>query len=639
LTLGDFVQQSRHSRSTNVTEPRQNIAKDNPPLTFHIKTYGCQMNVSDSDIVRAVMLENGYKELSPTATEEVQEVIVQQNSGHLQAATTPDILLTNTCAIREKAEDKVWQRLRHLRKHRSKKQIVGVLGCMAERLQEKLLAENMADVVVGPDQYRQLPELLQSIVLQQRQQQAAEEQEKRKQQRPQAMNVELSLQETYDDIIPVRDEASNPFSAFVSIQRGCSNRCSFCIVPFTRGGQERSRPFQSIVDEVSHLVERENLKEVVLLGQNVNSYHDRSPQAMEARPETTTLPLSNEGFRSRIRRPEGGGYRFVDLVEAVSDISPELRVRFTSPHPKDYPSDLLYLMAERPNVCSQLHMPAQSGSTSMLRRMKRGYSRDAYMELIDTVKNVIPDVALSSDFIAGFCDETEEEHADTVSLLEYVEYEQAFLFAYSMREKTHANRTMEDNVPAPLKQRRLQELIDVFRERVHAKNVRVETGHLRLVLVEGPTKKQSKILESGCATWHGRTDQNKRVLFSVNDVQNYDDFYRMTAQAWNEQDVLRILEQQQQFVTSPSEGSIIAPLSNTAVGPGDYAVVYITEAKGHTLRGRLLWKTNLADFHRFELKHLSSRDQDWLDIFKESLLQCHDVRLQQDDTPLAAAGQ
>ncbi|KAL3909603.1 MAG: hypothetical protein SGILL_008022 [Bacillariaceae sp.] len=266
----------------------------------------------------------------------------------------------------------------------------------------------------------------------------------------------------------------------------------------------------------------------------------------------------------------------------------------------------------------------------MLKRMKRGYSREAYMELIDTVKHVIPDVALSSDFIAGFCDETEEEHADTLSLLEYVEYEQAFLFAYSMREKTHANRTMEDNVPAAIKQRRLQELIDVFREKVHAKNVRVETGKLRLVLIEGPTKKQNTDLDPGSMTWHGRTDQNKRVLFSVDNVENADDFRAMTAQTWNENDVLNVLGEQEQH------GSTASPLVNTTVSPGDYAVVYITEAKGHTLRGRLLWGTTLADFHQFESKHLRSLDPNQLDAFKQSLLQCHDLRVPQEDSLLAA---
>jgi ribosomal protein RSM22 (predicted rRNA methylase) len=371
------------------------------------------------------------------------------------------------------------------------------------------------------------------------------------------------------------------------------------------------------------LVDTQNLKEIVLLGQNVNSYHDTSVEALQAAtPRTNPISLSNNGFRSRIQRPELGGYRFVDLVEAVSDISPELRVRFTSPHPKDYPVELLHLMAERPNVCSQLHMPAQSGSSSMLKRMKRGYTREAYMELIDTVHSIIPDVALSSDFIAGFCDETEKEHADTLSLLEYVEYEQAFLFAYSMREKTHANRTMEDNIPPAIKQRRLQELIDVFRDRIHAKNVRVETGRLRLVLVEGPTKKQSQQAHPGTSTWHGRTDQNKRVLFSAYDVKN--DGNVITAQTSNEHCIQRLLEcqqQQPQNLQNMLKERMEEFSDNTTLVPGDYAVVYVTEAKGHTLRGRLLWKTSLVNFSSFESNHLMRLDPLAIDTLKENLLQ------------------
>lgn len=467
LTLGDFVH--KKANLDNITSERSKSG-----LSFHIKTYGCQMNVNDSDIVRAVLLEQGYTE----AEEEADA----------------DIWLTNTCAIRDKAEQKVWQRLRTLKKQKSPNQVVGLLGCMAERLQDELLKENMADLVVGPDAYRDLPRLLRDLT-------------DSEDPLEQAINVQLSLEETYQDIVPVRDGKSAT-SAFVSIQRGCSNRCSFCIVPFTRG-RERSRPFESIVNEVRELVELHNMKEVVLLGQNVNSYHDRSEAALEARPFNATPSLSNSGFRNRVRRPSQGGYTFPDLVEAIADISPELRLRFTSPHPKDYPQELLHLMAERPNICNQLHMPAQSGSTSMLKRMKRGYSREAYLELIDSVQSIIPDVALSSDFIAGFCDETEEEHLDTVSLLEQVQYEQAFLFAYSMRNKTHAHRTMEDNVPADIKSRRLQELIDTYRANVQAKNERVEQGKLRLVLLEGEAKRQ---MFPGMATWHGRTDQNKVSL-------------------------------------------------------------------------------------------------------------------------------
>eukprot|EP00536_Pseudo-nitzschia_multiseries_P009012 jgi/Psemu1/199737/e_gw1.244.58.1 len=587
LSLSDFVHRGGLSDNNNnsgagtaATATAKGSKEHEIPVgTFHIKTYGCQMNVSDSDIVRAVLLEHGYAEATVENTAgNLHNTHHKHKTKRQQAqaqAWTPesnaDIILTNTCAIREKAEEKVWQRLRHLRKNKGSKQIVGVLGCMAERLQTKLLEENVADLVVGPDAYRDLPRLLQQLT-------KATQNSRRR--RPKAINVDLSTSETYEDIMPVRGgEASNPFSAFVSIQRGCSNRCSFCIVPFTRGGKERSRPFRSIVDEVSYMVETQNLKEVVLLGQNVNSYHDRSPLALQERPDLNILSLSNEGFRSRIKRPNVGGYRFVDLVEAVADVSPELRIRYTSPHPKDYPFELLQLMAERPNVCSQLHMPAQSGSTEMLKRMKRGYTREAYMELIDTVRTVIPDVAISSDFIAGFCDETEQEHADTLSLLEYVEYEQAFLFAYSMRDKTHASRAMEDNVAADVKQRRLQELIDVFREKVHAKNERVEVGRLRLVLVEGPTKKQQADLPEGTATWHGRTDQNKRILFD-----------------------------------NLAGGTGITDLS-----PGDYAVVSVTEAKGHTLRGRMLWKTTLSDFAQFESGHLPKLQPQDLDVLQENL--------------------
>jgi MiaB/RimO family radical SAM methylthiotransferase len=673
LSLSDFVQQSRRSddkipraaASTEFPEPRG---------TFFIKTYGCQMNVSDSDIVRAVLLENGYREAtmddanssSSSSRNNTDSTTIMsksnRNNGKKKKVPTPestaDIILTNTCAIREKAEEKVWQRLYHLRKNKGKHQIVGVLGCMAERLQTKLLEENVADLVVGPDAYRDLPQLLrqitvdapenrnttnnstsgddvnakQDIGVEQSRHQLDSQQtmepnkpqirEHKKNRRPKAINVDLSTVETYDDIMPVRgEEASNPFSAFVSIQRGCSNRCSFCIVPFTRGGKERSRPFQSIVDEVSYMVETQNLKEVVLLGQNVNSYHDRSPMALEERPELNILSLSNDGFRSRIRRPNIGGYRFVDLVEAVADVSPELRIRYTSPHPKDYPLELLQLMAERPNVCSQLHMPAQSGSTDMLKRMKRGYTREAYIELIDTVKSVIPDVAISSDFIAGFCDETEDEHKDTVSLLKYVEYEQAFLFAYSMRDKTHASRAMEDNIAADVKQRRLQELIDVYRERVHSKNERVEVGKFRLVLVEGPTKKQKPDLALGRATWHGRTDQNKRILF---DVEKATGSGLRNAKVWKEDHVLEVLQQQHQ---QPTTADLQIPLGHptasngsTDLIPGDYAVVSVTEAKGHTLRGRVLWKTTISDFARFESNHLTKlRSQD-MSLLQEILL-------------------
>jgi MiaB/RimO family radical SAM methylthiotransferase len=597
FSLADFVSGTASASASTVLSPsniNSNInsnSNSNSKInkSFHIKTYGCQMNVNDTDIVRAILIEHGYQ---PAVDE-----------------ASADIWLTNTCAIRDKAEQKVWQRLRLLKKTKSKAkshQVVGLLGCMAERLQHEILKDNMADVVVGPDAYRDLPRLLGTLF--------PKEEEEDHYVRQQAINVELSLDETYSDITPVRDDYHS-HSAFVSIQRGCSNRCSFCIVPFTRG-QERSRPLESIVQEIQHLVDSGGVKEVVLLGQNVNSYHDRSDAALLVNPTAMTLGLSNTGFRNRVHRPTTqGGYPFCDLVDAVSMISPELRVRFTSPHPKDYPFELLQLMAERPNVCNQLHMPAQSGSTSMLQRMKRGYTREAYLELMETVHSVIPDVALSSDFIAGFCQETDEEHADTVSLLEQVQYDQAFLFAYSMREKTYAHRRLQDNVPPEVKKARLQELIDTYRTTVHAKNERVEIGKLRLVLIEGASKRN---MQEGQVTWSGRTDQNKRILFNVTPVQEQETAVQAMDGEW-----MTTFLRQGSFLHSQNDASLYAagpPGMTTSLVPGDYAVVQVTEAKGHTLRGRLLWKTSLAKFAEVESNVISKLDDYELTRLKESLL-------------------
>jgi Radical SAM superfamily len=339
---------------------------------------------------------------------------------------------------------------------------------------------------------------------------------------------------------------------------------------------------------------------------------------------TAQLGLSNAGFRSRgTNRSLGGGYSFVDLVDAVSHRHPELRVRFTSPHPKDYPVELLQLMSERANVCNQLHLPAQSGSTTMLKRMKRGYSREAYLELIESVHDMIGhgnrgEVALSSDFIAGFCGETQAEHDDTVSLLQRVQYDQAYLFAYSMREKTHASRTMVDNVPAEIKQARLQELIDTFRTTVHAKNELHEIGKLRLVLVEGPSKKQQKGDLSPnnniTMTWHGRTDQNKRILFPVvprlDEEVGQDGLGSLSATAlegdWMEAQWLQQggMPGFDALSSSLIEATTIPPFSTktTRLVPGDYAVVQVTEAKGHSLRGKLLWRTTLQNFSELQGK-------------------------------------
>lgn len=367
------------------------------------------------------------------------------------------------------------------------------------------------------------------------------------------------------------------------------------MVPFTRG-RERSRPLDSIVSEVQLLLE-EGVKEVVLLGQNVNSYHDKSEAAVMESP-SSDYQTSNAGFTNLYRLRGGAGYYFADLVERVSDLSPELRVRFTSPHPKDYPPELLELMAERSNVCSQLHMPAQSGSSSVLQRMRRGYTREAYLELIDTVVSKIPDVAITSDFIAGFCGETEEEHQDTLSLMKKVQYDQAFMFAYSMRGKTHAQRQLQDDVPEEVKSHRLQEIIHLFRTQVQQRNDEREVGRLRLVLLEGESKKSTP----EAVTWQGRTDQNKRIVFPItNDLS-----FRTDKDA-------RALLRQLQITGGGISTNGQEEYGTVQIKPGDYAVVQVTEARGHTLRGQLLWSTTLSSFAEM---HLSLDDEQ---LLKEAL--------------------
>lgn len=563
--LNDFLSgkqtKSIAAIDTDTDTRRQPPVQSSKNISFHLKTYGCQMNVNDSDIVRSVLLENGFLEA--------------------QDESQASVLLTNTCAIREGAEEKVWHRMRELRgrfARKKGKKIVGVLGCMAERLKEELFQDGLADLVVGPDAYRDLPRLLNDL--------ASESSPVEK-----AVSVQLSMEETYADITPVRRNTDD-VSAFVSVQRGCSNRCSFCIVPYTRGGIERSRPFQSVVSEVKALY-NEGVKEITLLGQNVNSYHDQSAEAVAAMPNSD-YRMSNNGFRSRIRRG-GAGHYFVDLVEAVASISPELRVRFTSPHPRDYPPELLSLMAEKPNVCNSLHMPAQSGSSSVLKRMRRGYTREAYLELMADVHATIPDVAISSDFISGFCDETEEEHLETLSLMEHVRYDQAFMFAYSLREKTHAHRIMQDNVPEATKLRRLQEVIDTFRYHVQRKNEEVELGRLRLVLVEGESKRS----KPGSRSWSGRTDQNKRILFPGDDSG---------CVAFGESALYNILGALKNGIPSNVTWDL-NPAVRVNLKPGDYAIAEVTEVKGHGLRGRVLCRSSIQ---LFEESGLSKPDQTML---------------------------
>lgn len=413
---------------------------------FYIETYGCQMNFADSEIVNAILLDEGMQAVNE--------------------AELADIILVNTCSIRENAETKVWNRLKEFRGLKSQKDslTVGVLGCMAERIKDQIIEEEqLVDIVVGPDAYRDIPRLIEEV------------EDGRK-----AVNVLLSLEETYADIAPVRT-TGNGVSAFVSIMRGCDNMCSFCVVPFTRG-RERSRPIESILHEIQQL-SNEGYKEVTLLGQNVNSYKD-------------------------------GVHTFTTLMDRASLINPEIRFRFSSPHPKDFPDDLLHLIAERPNLCNYIHIPAQAGSDSMLERMRRPYTRDQYLSLIKKMKTIIPGCSLSTDIIAGFCGETEEEHKQTLSLMKEVEYDLAYMFAYSERERTLAYRKFEDDVPEEVKKRRLSEIISQQMSIQHKSN-KAELGNRHVVLVEGTSKRSEDQLS-------GRTDTNKMVVFDRMDFERGD---------------------------------------------------------------------------------------------------------------------
>ena len=534
-----------------------------PRRRAYIETYGCQMNVSDSEIVASVLNANDY-DLTDT---------------HEDA----DAILVNTCAIRDGAEAKIWARLRQLKavkrdreiewKRASRKgesdarpaPVVGILGCMGERLKEKLLeADGLADLVAGPDAYRDLPRLIDAARGDDGGDLGA------------AINTQLSLEETYADIAPVRRPNAGP-SAFVSIMRGCNNMCAFCIVPFTRG-RERSRPVGSILNEIRRLSD-EGVKEVTLLGQNVNSFADMSMSSggdssgdVGTRIGTTGLSGNHgsdpferyyaPGFVSVYKPKRDGAVRFAELLDAVADVDPEMRVRFTSPHPKDFPDEVLRVIAERPNVTKQLHMPAQSGSSSVLERMRRGYTREAYLDLVARARRDIPGVALSSDFISGFCGETEEEHADTVSLMHLVGYEKAFMFAYSMREKTAAARRLNDDVPEHVKKRRLAEVIDAQRKGAEDANA-LEVGRVHCVLVEGRSKRSDERMS-------GRTCTNKRVIVDgVDTAAEYD-------------------------VTEGSQHGSPTVTMNS----GDYVAVRIDRAGANTLYGTPLGRTELGRFHR-----------------------------------------
>jgi len=410
--------------------------KDTDKLAF-IETYGCQMNFSDTEIVASILREMGY---SFTSNEK-----------------EADIIFLNTCSIRENAELKIWNRLKSFKraKRNNPGLLIGVLGCMAERLRKKLLErEKLVDMVVGPDAYRTLPALV------------AEAESGQK-----AVNVLLSREETYADISPIRLN-TNGISAFVSIMRGCNNMCSFCVVPYTRG-RERSRDYNSIVAECQELVEM-GYKEVTLLGQNVDSYKFEDCS-------------------------------FANLLEKVALVSPELRIRFSTSHPKDITDEVLYTMAKYENICNYIHLPVQSGNSRILELMRRGYTREWYKAKIERIREIIPGCAISTDIITGFCSETEEEHKDTVSLMEWVRYEHAFMFAYSERPGTPASKKLKDDVPEKEKKARLSEIIAMQMQIAKEKN-QLDIGQTFKVLIEGNSKRSDK-------DFCGRNGQNKMVVF------------------------------------------------------------------------------------------------------------------------------
>ena len=390
--------------------------------------------------------------------------------------------------------------------------------------------------------------------------------------------------------------------------------CSFCVVPFTRG-RERSRDMSSILREIEQLVKEEGIKEIVLLGQNVNGFHDTSSSSAILYPLNTRYETSSSGFTSlyQSRARERPGARFSDLLVSVAAISPDLRVRFTSPHPKDFPTDVLLAVANNPNICASLHLPIQSGSNSVLSRMRRGYTREAYLELVKIARSMIPNLKISTDIITGFCGETEEEHQDTLHLMEEMRYDQAFMFAYSLREKTHAARTMEDDVPDEVKSRRLQEIIALFRKNVVARNYEMESGTLRLVLVEGLSSKAT--LEKPTLT--GRTDGNQRVVFETGQILGLDGSsvsfikpFDCNSTLWDDRSLNReqvldmlavIANTSRNAINDLSSADSDGSFSSTNF-QGQYVVVKILEAKNTTLRGVAVGRSNIRDFGERERK-------------------------------------
>jgi tRNA-2-methylthio-N6-dimethylallyladenosine synthase len=416
---------------------------------FYIESYGCAMNFADSEVVASILQQNGYG-----------ATLIPQEA---------DLILLNTCSIREKAEQTVRKRLNDFKnlKKRNKGMLVGVLGCMAERLKAKFLEEEkLVDIVAGPDAYRSLPVLIAEAGGGQK-----------------AVNVLLSRDETYADIAPIRLN-SNGVTAFVSITRGCNNMCSFCVVPFTRG-RERSRDAQSIVQECRDLFEN-GYREITLLGQNVDSYY--------------FIPEGQHDMDN----PQAA-VTFASLLQMVAQLSPELRVRFSTSHPKDITDEVLHTIAQYDNICNYIHLPVQSGSSRILQLMNRTYTREWYIAKINRIKEIIPDCGISTDIICGFCTETEEDHQQTMSLMELCRYDLAYMYFYSERPGTLAARRYKDDIPEETKKRRLAEVVALHRHNALL-SMQKDVGKTFKILVEGDSKKSSE-------HWAGRTDQNKVVIF------------------------------------------------------------------------------------------------------------------------------
>ncbi|MGK6350249.1 tRNA (N6-isopentenyl adenosine(37)-C2)-methylthiotransferase MiaB [Parapedobacter sp. DT-150] len=415
---------------------------------LYIESYGCQMNFSDSEIVASILLDKGF-----------------ETTGDYKEA---DVIFINTCSIRENAEQRVRNRLKEFESAKAKNpgMVVGVLGCMAERLKSKFLEEEkLVDVVVGPDAYRDLPNLIEQV-----------------DEGSRAVNVLLSREETYADISPVRLN-TNGVTAFISIMRGCDNMCSFCVVPFTRG-RERSRDPHSIVKEARDLFEA-GYREVTLLGQNVDSYKYEK-------------------------------INFANLLEMVALVNPLLRVRFSTSHPKDITDEVLHTMVKYGNICKYIHLPVQSGNSRVLKLMNRTYDRVWYMERVDAIRRIIPDCGISTDVITGFCSETEEEHQDTLSIMDYVRYDYAYMFAYSERPGTLAAKRYADDVPEEVKKRRLTEVVD--RQRKHSlERLQTYVGKVHQVLIEGFSKRSDQ-------DYCGRNDQNAMVVFPVDERYKIGDY-------------------------------------------------------------------------------------------------------------------